>query len=266
MKLWYQSLVHKVETQPYGDILRRTFTHCVDPGTEVDLHGIHNSLGLGVHYRFLEYQDMKDVIYNAIRAEKEGYDAFLIGNSSDAGLREAREMVNIPVLGLSETSMLVACMMGATFGLMTVSDKWTPRNIENVRRAGLESRLVGCVPLDSSPLELKKAMVDKSKRDAVMNLFMEGARKLIKQGAEVIIPAGGDIIVFLAEDGIFEIDGTPILNGIYELIKMGETAVKLKKISGNRFKSKRSGYAPPTGDFLKRIRDYYGPDVYPGAE
>ena len=89
---------------------------------------------------------------------------------------------------------------------------------------------------------------------------------LADQGAEVIIPAGGDIIVFLAEDGIFEIDGTPILNGIYELIKMGETAVKLKKISGNRFKSKRSGYAPPTGDFLKRIRDYYGPDVYPGAE
>ena len=106
----------------------------------------------------------------------------------------------------------------------------------------------------------------KSKREAVMNLFMDGARKLIKRGAEVIIPAGGDIIVFLAEDGIFEIDGTPILNGIYELIKMGETAVKLKKISGNRFKSKRSGYAPPTGDFLKRIRDYYGPDVYPGAE
>ena len=90
--------------------------------------------------------------------------------------------------------------------------------------------------------------------------------QLADQGAEVIIPAGGDIIVFLAEDGIFEIDGTPILNGIYELIKMGETAVKLKKISGNRFKSKRSGYAPPTGDFLKRIRDYYGPDVYPGAE
>ena len=46
MKLWYQSLVHKVETQPYGDILRRTFAHCVDPGTEVDLHGIHNALGL----------------------------------------------------------------------------------------------------------------------------------------------------------------------------------------------------------------------------
>ena len=44
------------------------------------------------------------------------------------------------------------------------------------------------------------------------------------------------------------------LKGIYELIKMGETAVKLKKISGNRFKSKRSGYAPPAGDFLKRTK------------
>ncbi len=266
MKLWYQSLVREAEKSPYGAILRKTIDQCVDPGTQVDIHGIDHSSGFGVHYRFLEFQDMKEIIYNAIRAEKEGYDAFLIGNSSDAGIREAREMVNIPVLGLSETSMHIACMMGASFGLMTVSEKWTPRNIENVRRAGLESRLVGCWPLNSSPLELKKAMVDKVKRDAVMSLFMEGARSLIQRGAEVIIPAGGDIIVFLAEDGIFEIDGAPVLNGIYELVKMGETVAKLKKISGGRFKSKRLGYAPPTGEFLKRVRDYYGPDIYPGAK
>jgi allantoin racemase len=266
MKLWYQSLVRDCEKSPYGDILRNTINQCIDPGTEVELHGIDNSLGLGVHYRFLEYQDTRDVIFNAIRAEKEGFDAFLIGNSSDAGILEAREMVNIPVLGLSETSMHIACMMGATFGLMTVSEKWTPRNIENVKRAGLESRLVGCVPLDSSPLELKKAMVNKDLRDQLMALFMDGARSLIKKGAEVIIPAGGDIIVFLAEDGIFEIDGTPILNGIYELVKMGEVASKLRKLSGGRFKSKRSGYAPPTGEFLKRIKDFYGPDIYPGAK
>jgi allantoin racemase len=265
MKLWYQSLVREAEKSPYGAILRKTIDACVDPGTEVDIHGIDHSSGFGVHYRFLEYQDMREVIYNAIRAEKEGYDAFLIGNASDAGIREAREMVNIPVLGLSETSMFVACMMGATFGLMTVSEKWTPRNIENVRRAGLESRLVGCVPLNSSPLELKKAMVDKDRRAQVMAAVMAAAKSLIERGAEVIIPAGGDIIVFLAEDGIFEIDGAPVLNGIYELVKMGEVSVKLRALSGGRFKSKRLEYAAPSGDFLQRIRDFYGPDIYPGA-
>ena len=238
MKLWYQSLARQAESIPYGAILRKAIASCVDPGTEVHVQGITDSSGFGVHYRFLEYQDMKEIIYNAIRAEKEGYDAFLIANSSDAGLREAREMVNIPVLGLSETSMHIACMMGASFGLVTVSEKWTPRNMENVRRCGLESRMVGAEPLNSSPTELRKAMGDKALRDQLVADFMAAAKRLIARGAEVIIPAGGDIIVFLMEDGIYEVDRAPILNGIVELVKMGELAVKLRKLTG-RFKSRR---------------------------
>jgi len=265
MKLWYQSFVKHADRVPYGDLLRKTIAMCTDPDTVVEIHGIEDSSGFGVHHPFLEHSDMREVMHNAMRAEREGYDAFLIGNSSDSGLIQCRELVNIPVLGLSETALHIACMMGATFGLMTVSERWTLRNLENVRRAGLESRLVGCVPLDSSPLGLREAMEDSEKRKRVMDAFMAGARDLIKRGAEVIIPEGGDIIVFLAEDGIFEIDGAAVINGIFELVKMGEVAVKLRRISGGRFKSRRLSYAPPTGDFLKKIRDFYGPDVYPGA-
>lgn len=265
MKLWYQSLVRDIERSPYFPLLRKTIDACADPGTEVHIRGIERSSGFGVHYRFLEYHDTGEVIANAMRAEREGYDAFLIGNSSDAGIREARELVNIPVLGLSETGLHIACMMGASFGLVTVSERWTPRNVENVRRAGLESRLVGCVSLDTSPLELKKAMVERALRDKVMTDFTTAAKRLIAQGAEVVIPAGGDIIVFLAEDRMFEIDGAPILNGIFELVKMGELVVKLRALAGGRFKSRRLVYAPPSGEFLQRIRDFYGPDVYPGA-
>ena len=168
-----------------------------------------------MHYRFLEYHDTREVIYNAMQAEREGYDAFLIGNISDAGIREAREVVGIPVLGLCETSLHVACMMGANFSLVTISEKWTPR--------------------------------------------------LLAKGTEVIIPAGGDIIVFLADGGIFEFERAPILNGIVELVKMGELAVKLRQRTG-RFTSKRGGYATPTGDFLERIRKHYGAQVYPEAK
>jgi hypothetical protein len=47
---------------------------------------------------------------------------------------------------------------------------------------------------------------------------------------------------------------------------MGEVTVKLRAISGGRFKSKRLSYAAPSGEFLRRIREFYGPDVYPGAK
>jgi allantoin racemase len=265
MKLWYQSLARDAETTRYGGMLQKIFATCADPGTEIHLQGIHKSSGFGVHYRYLEHQDVSEVIENALQAEREGYDAFLIANVSDAGIREAREMVNIPVLGLCETSMHVACMMGASFGMVNINKKWAARNYENVVRAGLLGRLVGMEPLDSSPLALKQAMEVKALRDQVMDSFTNAARRLLDKGAEVIIPAGADIIVFLMEDNIYEIDGAPILNGIFELIKMGELAVKLKRLTG-RFKSKRLEYAPPSGDFLEKVRTFYGPDVYPGAK
>jgi allantoin racemase len=200
-----------------------------------------------------------------MKAEREGYDAFLIGNISDAGIREAREVVNIPVLGLCETSLHIASMMGATFALVTISEKWTPRLLENVRRCGLESKLVAAEPMNTSPLELKRCFVEPDRLKTILGQFNECAERLLAKGAEVIIPAGGDIIVFLADMGIYEIGRAPVLNGIVELVKMGELAVKLKRKTG-RFTSKRGGYAAPSGDFLERIRKFYGPEVYPGAE
>ncbi len=40
-----------------------------------------------------------------MRAEREGYDAFVIGHFQDAGLYEARSVTNLPVLALGEASM-----------------------------------------------------------------------------------------------------------------------------------------------------------------
>ena len=264
MKLWYQSLARETEATPYGEMLKRVIAKACDPGTTVHLQGVRESAGIGVHYRFLEHHDIREVVTNAMKAEREGYDAFLIGNISDGGIREAREVANIPVLGLCETSLHLACIMGANFSLVTISPKWTPRLLENVHRYGLEKRLVAVDAMNTSPLDLKRCFVDPGHLKVITQQFNECAERLIAKGTEVIVPAGGDIIVFLADGGIFEYKGVPILNGIVELVKMGELAVKLREKTG-RFTSKGGGYAAPSGDFLKRVRDFYGPDVYPGA-
>lgn len=266
MKLWYQSLARETESTPYGEILRRVIRNAADPCTEVHIQGIRESAGIGVHYRFLEHHDTREVIYNAMRAEGEGFDAFLIGNASDAGIQIAREVINLPVLALTETSLLASAMMGGgNLGLITVSDKWTPRIMDNARRLCMEGRVVGAEGLATTPLELKKAMVNTDLRDAVAADFMVSARRLLDKGAEIIICEGGDVIVFLADLGIYEVDRAPIINGIVELIKMAEAAVKLRKHTG-RFTSKRFGLAAPSGEYLKRIRAFYGADVFPGAK
>jgi hypothetical protein len=107
--------------------------------------------------------------------------------------------------------------------------------------------------------------VDEKRREGVITDFLASARRLLDKGAEFIVCEGGDVIVFLAEAGIYEVDRAPVINGIVELIKMSETAVKLRRHTG-RFTSKRFGLAAPSGEYLERIRAFYGEDVFPGAK
>jgi hypothetical protein len=79
----------------------------------------------------------------------------------------------------------------------------------------------------------------------------------------VVIPAGGVVMALLAEAGIHEADrNTPILNGITALVKQAEAVVKINRIMGGKFLSKRLYYAPPSTDQIDEIRKYYG-NIYP---
>lgn len=264
VKLWYQSLSHNAPANPYGMVLEKIIASVADRGTRLHLQGVARSAGIGQHYRLLEHHDTEEVIGNAIRAQREGYDAFLIGNVSDAGMREAREQVDIPVLGLGETCMHLACMMGARFGLVAISERWIPRLMENAARYGLERQLAGIESMRTSPVDLKKGLVDPDHRRELLAQFTAAASRLLARGAEVVIPAGGEVVVFTIDERMYEIDGAPIVNGIVELVKMGELAARLRKYTG-RFTSKRFGFSAPSGDYLERIRKFYGADVYPGV-
>lgn len=52
-----------------------------------------------------EIRCAREMICNAVQAEREGYDAFIVGHFQDAGLYELRKVVDIPVIGLGEATM-----------------------------------------------------------------------------------------------------------------------------------------------------------------
>ena len=141
MKLWYQSMSRQTEWGGYPRVLRGILDKVRDPDTEIHVAGITEIGGTGDQFRYLEYLETGEVLKNVHRAVREGFDAFLVGNIADPGLQEAREIADIPVLGLCESALHVACMMGASFSLVTINEKFTPRIVENVRRYGLRDRL-----------------------------------------------------------------------------------------------------------------------------
>ncbi|MEJ0016052.1 MAG: aspartate/glutamate racemase family protein [Acetobacteraceae bacterium] len=264
MKLWYQSMTRQAEWGTYPRVLRSILDKARDSETEIHVAGITEIGGIGDQYRYLEYLETGEVLRNVNRAMQEGFDAFLIGNIADPGLQEAREIADIPVLGLCESALHVACMMGASFSLVTINEKFTPRIVENVRRYGLRERLAAVHRMQVERLtDLGAAFDDAQARERIVAQFDQAARANAAAGAEVVIAAGGVVMALLAQADIHEAAGMPILNGITNLVKLGEMAVKTNRLMGGRFTSKRCTYAPPPPGQIAELRKYYGAEIYP---
>lgn len=267
MRLFYQSfgVARGSRDGAYGRVLKRIIDRAAAPGTEISINGLSPHRAIAEQYRYLEFLDTAEVLENGLRAESEGYDAFLIGNIFDPGLHELRELLNIPVLGLRESSVHVACLMGATFSLINVNPKFTHRIVEGIKVQGLASRLVSIEQMKlDRPGVFDLALRDDAAKTEIVGQFVECARRSIEKGAEVLIPAGGSLMALLADAAVHQIDSAPVLSGLIAIVKVAELAVGMRRITGN-FTSKHLIYAPPSGKLLADIRKAYGAQVYPGA-
>ena len=267
MKLFYQSMgvARRSEDGPYARALSSILRDAADAGTEIDVRGLNPGKAIADQYRYLELLDTAEVLDNGLRAERDGYDALLIGNVFEPGMHALREVLNIPVLGLLESSVHLACLMGASFSIVNVNPKFTRKVTENIVSTGLQGRLVS---IDNMRVErgqmLDRAFEDKAVCGQVVAQFTEAARVGIAKGAETVIPAGGIVMTILGFAGVHQVDDVPIVNGLIALTKMAEMAVRIRRLTGV-FTSKRMMYAPPSGTLLADIRAAYGDHVYPGA-
>jgi len=267
MRLFYQSLgaSRRGAEGPYAQKLAAILQHAATPGATVEVHGLGPGKAIADQYRYLEFRDTGEILENGLKAEREGYDAFLIGNIFEPGLHALRELLNIPVLGLCEASVHLACLMGASFSVVNVNPKFARRVTENIASYGLASRLVS---IDQMAVEragqFDLAFDDEAARNAVIERFRAAARQGLEKGAECVIPAGGIVMAILADAGIHEVDNAPVVNGLIALVKIAELAAGMRALTGH-FTSKRLTYTPPSGALLDDIRRSYGDDIYPGA-
>jgi allantoin racemase len=267
MKLFYQSMgvARRSTTGLYAQSLQQILNQSAAPGTTVAVHGLGEGKAIADQFRYLETIDTQEILENGLRAEQEGYDALLIGNIFEPGLHALREVLNIPVLGLCESSIHLACMMGAGFSIVNVNPKFVRKVTENIASAGLTSRLVS---IEHMQVErgnvLDRAFEDPQVCQMVIDQFVAAARRGIERGAEVIIPAGGIVMAILARSGVHAVDKAPVVNGVIGLLKVAELAVQMRQLTGF-FTSKSMMYAPPSGELLRDIRQSYGAHVYPGT-
>src|SRR5580658_3569971 len=251
IKIWYQSYVDYENGKIYWDRLRAHLAQIADPGTVIDVKGItpHDSYA----HPIVEFRCAREVICNAIAAEEQGYDAFVIGHFQDAGLYEARSVVDIPVLALGESSMLYACTLGQRSGIVTINRRYISWFQHQIRKYGLEQRVTGVHAMMFEPGQILRAYESEELAAEVTALFDAQCRPLIEQGVDVILPGGGIPMLLFSRLQGHAVAGAPVVNGIPIVIKLAEAAVKLRRLSGLGV-SRVSDYARPPADIIQEFR------------
>ncbi|HEY3313588.1 MAG TPA: aspartate/glutamate racemase family protein [Anaerolineales bacterium] len=111
------------------------------------------------------------------------FDAFVIACYSDhPTIYALREITDKPVLGIAEASMLIACMLGVKFSVVTTNREWEPLLWDAVRHYGLAERCASVRSTGMPVLALESASPEET-----YQMILNASRQALEQdGAEVI--------------------------------------------------------------------------------
>lgn len=250
-KIWFQGATDRVHMAPYISKVEAHLKAILD----ADFSASFNSTSppATTTHAITEFRIARTLIKNAVEAERQGYCAMVLNHFQDAGLAEAKSVVDIPVLGLGETTLLHACTLGRKLGLVTINPTFIPWHEDQVLRYGLQSRVVGVRAVQATVADFIESFASEDAKRKLAPKWERECRILLDAGADVIVPAGGlPMMLFGMERGA-NIDGAPIVNGVTVTAKMAELAVRVREQTGMFAVSRRSNYAKPPEKALKEF-------------
>jgi allantoin racemase len=204
-----------------------------------------------LEYEFYEHLAIHNVIEKTVNAEREGFDAVVIGCFYDPGLREARELVEIPVVGVCEASLHVASMLSAgKFSVLVGRRKWIPKMADTASNYGFDNRIASWRVLDLTVPD----MHDLEKTQAAI---LREARGAVEEDMAECVVLGCTGMAGQAKRAQEEY-GVPVLDPVLMGVKVAELSATLWKRYGVSH-SKIGGYEAPPVDELEPIwRRVYG--------
>lgn len=135
-----------------------------------------------LEYHLYEHEALGGMLELMREAERDGCGAGIIGCFYDGGLRELREALVMPVVGMAEASMLLAVTLGHRFSIVVGRRKWIPKMTDNVVLLGLERRLASFRSVEMGIPEVA----------ADPDLFFE---RVLREGRAAAEEDGAEVIV-----------------------------------------------------------------------
>jgi allantoin racemase len=204
-----------------------------------------------LEYEFYEHIAIHKLLEHCVKAERDEYDGIALNCFYDPGLREARELLRIPVSAPCESSLHVASMLSAgKFSILIGRRKWLPKMADNARNYGFESKIASWRILDLTVPEMKNM----EKTEAAI---LREAKAAVEEDMAECIVLGCTGMARQAER-VQRMLGVPVLDPVIMTMKMAEMRALLWKRFGISH-SKIGGYeGPPSDEFGSIFTKFYG--------
>lgn len=228
----------------YDEIILKTLGHYAASGTVLDVTHLENCPS-DIDFFYSKHMIEQSLFEAVMVSEEQGYDAVIVGCLYDPGVRVARELVDIPVIGPLEASFQMAANYGHSTMVLTDHRKAVPYIYDQARLNGQGNTVRGVDAIDW----FVKDMI-KDRQSVVADVLRQSKDAAHRFGAETVI-MGCTIIAAIYQEYLME-GGTPsevpILNPNLMALKMAEGLADLKQ-KGGYFLARQGFYMKPTGHF-----------------
>jgi Asp/Glu/hydantoin racemase len=210
-----------------GDEARRT----ASPGTDVTVV----TAPFGVAYIETRFESLIGA-YAVAQLAAEHYprfDAIVVAAFGDPGLPALREVVPVPVVGMSEAAFASACLIGQRFSIIAISSRITAWYRETVERCGLTARLASIRALDQPLADIGSVQTDQAAQ-----LLALCERAVREDGADALVIAGAPLAGLARQ--IRNQLPVPAVDGVSCAVAQAEALVRLAPRQ-----SRAGSFSPP---------------------
>jgi allantoin racemase len=156
-----------------------------------------------------------------------GHDAAIVAAFGDPGVHAAKEILPVPVIGLTEAALATAFLMGGRFGIVGISTRIGAWYRDTVEQLGLGSRFLGYRGLHSGFVDVGRVHHDEKQ------LLLELCTSWADDGADSIILAGAPLAGLARQ--IHQDVPVPLIDGVGSAVRMAEA------LGRSGFAARRSG-------------------------
>lgn len=224
MKILYQLTSPMQKTMGAEEVARRrdVLQRHAGTDTEVEVHGIAHGPG-SIESAYDAALVVPELLRAAPAAERDGFDAMIVGCFSDPGLDALRETVDMPVIGPGASSLHLAAQLGTRFSIISPLEAGGGRVQARLRSLGLADKFASRRGISMSVLDLAR------QRNSTLERIAETGRRMADEdGADVLVLGCMSMAFLEITEELQQRVGVPVVNPVVAALKTAEMVVSLK--------------------------------------